>query len=184
MAINKSHKDVLKSVRKEVEFSFNDIAENPQQFSDWSDTGDRGIPFEFFDNEIIQLPKRENIRVWGRTEIISKKPYKMLYTSIKSDRQGYIEVPLSIFRRIPALKEEIELLKQDNVLGAPLLSKMPDIKRLETLSQLADDKPIRIREVVLHRNGWDSENNKPIRDDASKPENERWHIVCHRFNLV
>lgn len=184
MAINKSHGDVISNIRKEVEFSFKDLAENAQQFSDWSDTGDRGIPFEFFDNEIICLPKHDDIRVWGRTEIISKKPYKMLYTSIESDRQGFVEVPLSIFRRIPALKEEIELLKQDNVLGAPLLSKMPDIKRLELLSQLAGENPIVVREVLLHRNGWDSDNNKPIRDDASKPENERWHIVCHRFNLA
>ena len=178
----KSFEELYKSVNSEVTMTFKDLSEKADQFTDWANCGDKGIPFEFFDMERFMLPKKDKIKIWGREEEINKKKYKMLYTGIKSDRQGFIEVPISIFRRIPALKDEQELLKTDNEVGAPLLNKMPDIKRIELLVSLVGESEVEVREIILHQN--DFVDGKVVRDSADKDEKDRRKIVCHKFNLV
>lgn len=177
-----SFEDLYKNVESSVIMTFKDLSEKADQFADWSNCGDKGLPFEFFDGEHFTLPKKDKIKIWGREEEINKKKYKMLYTAIKSDRQGFIEVPISIFRRMPALKEEQDLLKTGNDIGAPLLNRMSDIKRLELLVSLVGDGTVEVREVILHQN--DFVDGKLVRDSADKDEKDRRKIVCHRFNLA
>lgn len=177
----KNINEVVKESSKEVIFDFSQVESQPEAFTEWLDCGDKGVPFEFFDGEIITLPKFEQIKIWGRREKIGKKTYPVLYTAIMSNRQGATEMPLSILRRLPALREELQQLMENNAFGAPLLSKMSDIKRLAKLSKLAGTNPILVTEVVLHRNGFD-DNGKVVKDDPSKPESERTLVVCHRFN--
>lgn len=172
--------EVVKEASKEVEFDFKKVGENPAEYTEWLEAGEKGIPFEFFDGEIIMLPPFDEIHIWGRHEKIGNKTYPILYTAIESDKQGAIEMPLSILRRMPALKEEVAILMEKNVLGAPLLTKMSDIKRLAKLSQMAGTNPIVVTDCLLHRNGFD--NGKVIKDSASKPEAERTTVLCHKFN--
>ena len=162
--------------------TFKDLSEKSDQFADWANCGDKGLPFEFYDGEHFTLPKKDKIKIWGREEEINKKKYKRLYTAIKSDRQGFIEVPISIFRRMPALKEEQDNLKEGNKIGAPLLNCMSDVKRLELLVSLVGDGTVEVREVILHQN--DFVDGKLVRDSTDKEEKDRRKIVCHRFNLV
>jgi|GEM_PF-4835900 hypothetical protein len=179
----KNIEEVVKEASKDVIFDFKQVGEKPEEFSEWLECGEKGIPFEFFDGEIITLPPFDKIRIWGRREKIGKKTFPILYTAIESDRQGAIEMPLSILRRMPALKDEISKLMEGNVLGAPLLSKMSDIKRLAKLSQLAGEGMIRVTDAPFHTNDFD-QNGKVIRDSAEKPESERRPLMCHRFNLA
>lgn len=180
----KNVESVVENSRHEVIFTLEELKNNPELMEEWSDVGDKGIPFAWYNNEIFELPKPEEIRVWGRTVKINKKSYKMLFTVVISDHQGAVEVPISIFRRIPALPEEIEILKTENSIGAPLLNQMPDLKRFETLVSLVGNQMVQVTSVTLHRNGWDSDNNKPILDSADKEEKDRHQLVCYRYNVV
>lgn len=177
----KNVEEVINEASKEVIFDFKQVGETPDQFTEWLECGEKGVPFEFFDGEIIMLPPFEKIRIWGRHEKIGKKTFPILYTAIESDRQGAVEMPLSILRRIPALKDEIAKLMNGNAFGAPLLSKMSDIKRLAKLSQLAGTNPIVVTDAPFHTNDFDDKG-KVIRDSAEKPETERRPLMCHRFN--
>lgn len=177
----KNIEEVISEASKEVMFDFKQVGEKPEEFSEWLECGEKGIPFEFFDGEIVMLPPFEKIRMWGRREKIGKKTFPILYTAVDSDRQGAVEMPLSILRRMPALKDEIAKLMEGNAFGAPLLSKMSDIKRLAKLSQLAGTNPIRVTDAPFHTNDFDA-NGKVIRDSADKKESERRPLMCHRFN--
>lgn len=177
----KNVEEVINEASKEVIFDFKKVGEKPEEFSEWLECGEKGVPFEFFDQEVIMLPKFEDIKIWGRREKIGKKTYPILYTAIDSDRQGAVEMPLSILRRIPALKDEQSKLMENNLWGAPLLTKMSDIKRLAKLSQLAGTSPIRVTDAPFHTNDFDT-NGKVIRDSADKKESERRPLMCHRFN--
>lgn len=182
MARNAS--ELTNNVRHEVMFTLNELMSNPELAAEWAEVGDKGAPFAWFEGEQFTLPAEEDIRIWGRTQKINKKPYKILYTCLLSDRQGAVEVPISIFRRIPALPQEIEILKKDNAIGAPLLSQMPDLKRFETLVLLAIGKTVIVNSVKLHKNGWDVDNNKPILDSEELEEKDRHPLVCYRYNVV
>ena len=177
----KNIEEVISEASKEVLFDFKTVGENPDKFSEWLECGEKGIPFDFFDGEIIALPPFEQIKMWGRKEKIGKKVYPILYTAIESDRQGATEMPLSILRRMPALKDEVAKLMENNAWGAPLLTKMSDIKRLSKLSQLAGTNYIVVTDAPFHTNDFDS-NGKVIRDSADKKESERRPLMCHRFN--
>jgi hypothetical protein len=180
----KSINEVINNVRHDVIFTLNELKENPELAAEWSEVGDKGIPFAWYNNELFELPKPEEIRVWGREVKINKKSYKMLFTCLISDHQGAVEVPISIFRRIPALPEEIAVLKEGNEIGMPLLNQMPDLKRFELLVSLVGNQTVQVTSVTLHRNGWDADNNKPILDSADKEEKDRHQLVCYRYNLV
>lgn len=177
----KNMEEVIKEASKDIEFNFQNVQDKPEAFAEWLECGEKGVPFEFFNEEIIMLPKFEDIKIWGRREKIGKKTYPILYTAIESARQGWVEMPLSILRRIPALKEEQDKLMKGNEWGAPLLTKMSDIKRLAKLSQLAGNNPIVVTDAPFHTNDFDT-NGKVIRDSAEKPESERRPLMCHRFN--
>lgn len=183
MAINK-FSDLYKTVNQSVIFTLDDVKQNPEQYADWLETGDKGAPFSFYHDEVFSLPSLKDLKIWGREEKIGKKRYPMLYTAICSDKQGFCEVPISVFRRLPWLASEIEVLKKGNAIGAPLLSRMPDLKRIELLIQLAGNNKIRVSEVKLHKAGWDDANNKPIPDSEDMDEKDRLPIYCYRFNLV
>lgn len=180
----KNVQDVLENVRTEVIFSLNDLKENPEAAAEWSDVGDKGVPFAWFDGEKFSLPPVEEIKVWGRTQKINKKPYKMLFTVVISDHQGAVEVPVAIFRRMPSLPEEIAVLKQQNTIGAPLLNQMPDLKRFEVLVNLVGTQAILVTSVALHKAGWDAEHNKPIPDNSALEEKDRHPLTCYRYNVV
>lgn len=180
----KNVQEVIDNARAEVVFTLQELKDNPELAAEWADTGDKGIPFSWYTNEKFSLPNPEDLKIWGRTQKINKKSYKMLYTALVSDKQGIVEVPISIFRRIPALPEEIEILKTDNEVGAPLLVQMPDLKRFEMLVAIVGASNVQVTPVRLHKNGWDSTNNKPILDDPEKEEKDRYTLVCYRYNLV
>lgn len=176
--------EFIDNTRFEISFNFADLLANPEAYSDWSEIGDKGVPFSFFNGEIINLPKRENVRIWGRTTKIGKKRFPMLYTAVNSNRRGWIEVPISIFRRVPSLKEEIEILSQDNEIGVSLIPQMPDVKRIDILSNIVDERKFTVTEIPLHKNGFDPDKNKPILDDPKAKEEDRVSLVCYRFNFL
>lgn len=178
----KNYLEVEKEAGKEVSFTFADLEKTPDDFIEWLECGDKGVPFEFFDEETFTLPAFEKIKIWGRREKIGKKYYPVLYTAVNCSRQGYMEMPLSILRRLPALKEEIELLKKDNKLGVSLIGKQSDIKRLTKLAKAAGTNPIRVTAIVLHKN--DFIDGKVIKDDPSKEEKDRVQITCYKYNPV
>ena len=183
MAINK-FSDFYKTVNQSVIFTLDDVKQNPEQYADWLETGDKGAPFAFYQDETFCLPPIKEMKIWGREEKIGKKRYPMLFTAIRSDRQGFCEVPISIFRRVPYLASEVEVLKKGNAIGAPLIPRMPDLKRIELLVQLVGTKKIRVSEVKLHKAGWDEKANKPIPDSEDKDEKDRFPLMCYRFNLA
>lgn len=183
MAINK-FSDFYKTVNQSVIFTLDDVKQNPEQYADWLETGDKGAPFAFSNNDTFTLPPIQEMKIWGREEKIGKKRYPMLFTVIHSDKDGFCEVPISIFRRIPYLPSEIEVLKKGNAIGAPLIPRMPDLKRIELLATLVGTKKVRVTEVKLHRAGWDEAANKPIPDSEDKDEKDRLPLVCYRFNLA
>lgn len=178
----KSRKEVVDTASKEVIFDFSQVESNPDDFTEWLNAGDKGVPFEFFDDEVIELPPFKEIKIWGRHETVGKKQYALLYTAIKCSRQGWQEVPVSIFRRMPSLSEEIASLKEKNQFGAPLIVKMSDVKRLALLSKMAGTEKILVTSIDLHRNDFDSQTGKVIKDDASKDEKDRRSIHCYKFN--
>ena len=178
----KTRKEVVESASKEVMFDFATVEASPNDFAEWLAVGDKGIPFEFFDDEVIELPPFKDIKIWGRHKPIGKKKYAFLYTAVKCSRQGWQEVPISVFRRMPSLPEEIASLKENNQYGAPLLNEMNDIKRLTMLSKLAGTDKILVTGVDLHRNDFDPNTNKPIKDDPSKEEKDRKPLHCYKFN--
>jgi hypothetical protein len=176
--------EFIDNIRFEVSFNFAELLANPEAYSDWSEVGDKGVPFSFFNGEIINLPKKNDVRIWGRTTRIGKKHFPMLYTAVHSNRRGWIEVPISIFRRVPSLKEEIEVLSQDNEIGISLIPQMPDIKRIEILSNIVGERKFTVTEVPLHKNGFDPDKNKPILDDPKAEEKDRVSLICYRFNFL
>ena len=52
----KNIEEVVKEASKDVIFDFKQVGEKPEEFSEWLECGEKGIPFEFFDGEIITLP--------------------------------------------------------------------------------------------------------------------------------
>ena len=173
----------LEEVRSSVMFTIADYQAHPENYSDWSEAGDKGIAFSFYNGETFTLPEASKIRIWGREEKIGKKKYPILYTALKCSIQGWMEVPISIFRRIPSLKEELALLKVDNGIGVQLIPRMPDIKRMEKLISIVGDKSVVVNECLLHKDDFDQDKNKPIKDDASLEEKDRVPLMCYKFNF-
>lgn len=178
----KTRKEVIESASKEVMFDFETIEANPNDFTEWLSVGDKGAPFEFLEDEVIELPPFKDIKLWGRHKSIGKKKYAFLYTAIKCSRQGWQEVPISIFRRMPSLQQEVALLKENNQYGAPLINEMNDVKRLAMLSKLAKTDKILVTGIDLHRNDFDPNTGKVIKDDPAKEEKDRKPLHCYKFN--
>lgn len=167
-----------------VKFFVEEYEKDSKKFSEWLNVGDKGIPFAFFNEEKLWFPAKKKVSIFGRMEEIQKKTYPILYITAFSDRRGsgLVDIPLHVFRTSPYLPEEIEILSENN-LAAPLIQKMPDLKRALMLIDIVGTTPFyAVRFNGLHRNGWDSTNNKIIYDRADMEESKRIPLGnCYKF---
>ena len=104
---------------------------------------------------------------------LNGKKYPMLSVLADSSIRGKdLEIPLSIFRRVPALVEDRTLLVKDHPLNEKLLrASLGDLKRLEELSgkKLSVDTPMYLAKV-----SFKNVNGKNVRVDVKAlPEEQR-----------
>ena len=112
--------------------------ENPNAETEWDDLfaiGEgKGIPFEFKEGEMITFRPYEENDLIVRISKLNGKEYKLLSVIAESNIRGEVEVPLSIFRRIPALEEDRQRLVRDYSLTENLLqNNLSDLGRLSIL---------------------------------------------------
>lgn len=96
----------------------------------------KGLPFEFVDGEVITFDKFEDCVIVVRHSEFQGKIYSMLSVIADSNKRGKdLEVPMAIFRRVPALQEEYDWLVNDSPLNERLTrSTLSDLNRLFTLA--------------------------------------------------
>ena len=95
----------------------------------------KGIAFAFKANEHVTFPKFEEMIFVKRTTTFHGKEYALLYVYGSSDFRGDVEVPLSIFRRVPGLEEDQAAFFKDSPLTEQLAqSQLGDLGRARILS--------------------------------------------------
>jgi len=143
----------------------------------------KGIPFEFKENETISFDKFEDLPLIVRVVKIGSKEYKVLSTEGNSNLRGDIEVPLAIFRRTPALQEDVEKLVNKYPLSETLLTNsMGDITRMQLLSS----KKILIEHVLyLPKITFVSVNGKVEKEDTTQiPPEKRKTMRFYQVKFV
>lgn len=144
----------------------------------------KGLAFEFITGEIITFDKFEDSVIAVRYSELNGKKYPMLSVVADSSIRGKdLEIPLSIFRRVPALEEDRATLVKDCPLNEKLMrSSLSDLKRLEELAgkKLSVDKALRLAKVTFK-----VVNGKNVRVDvASLPEEERQLMSFYQVHTL
>ena len=111
----------------------------------------RGIPFSFIEGEILTMP--EIMKYTVRTYTLRGETRKSLQFLALSNLRDVIEVPVSIFCRVPSLESErAQLFVEENALGKKLAEQMPDIRRADVLC--AKKTVTVFKRVPLHQDSW------------------------------
>ena len=148
-------------------------AKGSSEFDDLFAIGEgKGVPFEFKVKEEIQFSKFEEAPIIVRISKLNGKEYKLLSTIATSNLRGEIEVPMSIFRRVPALPEDLQKLIEGHPLTEELLqNNLGDFARFQMVS---GHKILVTNALKLTKITFKTVNGKAERVDASKiPVEER-----------
>ena len=148
-------------------------ANGSSEFDDLFAIGEgKGIPFEFKENEEIVFSKFEQAPIIVRISKLNGKEYKLLSTIAASNLRGDIEIPMSIFRRVPAFPEDLQKLIEGHTLTEELLqNNIGDFTRLQTVS---GHKVCVIKALKLTKVTFKTVGGKVERVDVSKlPAEER-----------
>lgn len=95
----------------------------------------KGVPFEFKESEEITFDKIEELLLVVRVSRLNGKDYKMLSILGMSNLRGQVEVPVSIFRRVPALAKDRDLLVENFPLTEKFLqNNLSDFARVLSLA--------------------------------------------------
>jgi hypothetical protein len=166
-----------------IKFYLDAFLKDPKAFSEWTMVGNKGANFSFFTDEEIWFPKKESVAVFGKNELIGKKEYPLLYVSAFSARRGngVVDIPISIFRRVPYLPAELEFLAKDNLFGSSL-TKMPDLQRILMILDIIGQRHFYACPTIgLHQNGWNDTANKPIYDSDQMEEKDRVPLKAWKY---
>lgn len=133
----------------------------------------KGIAFEFVTGEVITFDSFEDSVIVVRYTELNGKKYAMLSVVADSSVRGKdLEIPISIFRRVPALVEDRATVVKDHSLNEKLMrSSLSDLKRLEELAgkKLSVDNALYLAKV-----SFKNVNGRNVRVDVkSLPEEER-----------
>lgn len=114
--------------RSEVSFTSKSFrgsmtAEDLAKRTDLSQTGmGKGLRTSFAEEEVIFFPAKEEaqFRVDTFTDKNTKKKTPTISLWVITDRQGWVCLPLAIFRHTPSKEEELVLFREDNEFGCQL----------------------------------------------------------------
>lgn len=143
----------------------------------------KGIAFEFASGEIITFDKFEESAIIVRNAELNGKTYPILSVIADSSIRGNdLEIPLSIFRRVPALMEDrIRLVAEHPLTEKLLRNSMGDLMRLRELSghRVSIDSA-----MSLAKTTFKIVNGKNTRVDvAALPENERQTMTFYQVSF-
>lgn len=95
----------------------------------------KGIPFAFKDNETVTFPPFEEMIFVKRMTEFHGKEYALLYVYGVSDLRNDVEVPLSIFRRVPGIEaDRIAFFSKSALTEQLAQSQLGDLGRARILS--------------------------------------------------
>lgn len=147
----------------------------------------KGLPFEFLDGEEITFDKFEECVIVVRHSELDGKKYPMLSVVADSNKRGKdLEIPLSIFRRVPILPEEREWLLKESPLNEKMIrNSLGDLARL----MLVAGAKLVINEMKkCAKQAFETVNGKrvPVQLDtilALEPE-KRKSFWCYRISVA
>ena len=147
----------------------------------------KGLPFEFVPGEVITFDKFEECVIVVRHSELNDKIYSMLSVICDSDKRGNdLEVPLSIFRRVPELAEDRSWLIEESPLNEKMLRQnMSDLANLAMLAggKLSIDSSKRVAKAAFR-----TENGKIVRlkekDILALPVEDRKMFTCYKVHLI
>lgn len=143
----------------------------------------KGLPFEFKEGEIVEFPKFEECDLIVRISKLNGKEYKLLSTIATSNMRGEIEVPISIFRRTPAIEADRKRLVEGSALTEQLLqNNLSDIARLQIVSSksLIVSAALRMAKVMFKLVSGRTERV----DVESLPETERKSMLFYQVKFA
>ena len=138
----------------------------------------KGIPFSFKEGEVITFPAFEEMGFVKRTVTFKEKDYAVLSVLAESNFRKDIEVPLSIFRRLPAFDEDRKVLFDKAPLTEELLqSQLGDLGRAKLL---AGTKVKIAKEYRFLRQTFSSTPQGFVRDGEETIKAKGEYVVCYK----
>ena len=147
----------------------------------------KGLPFEFLDGEVITFDKFDQCVIVVRHSELNGKTYSMLSVVADSDKRGKdLEIPLSIFRRVPELSEERAWLVEASPLNERMLRQ--NLSDLSRLLMLAGNKLSIDSSRKVARADFRTENGKTVRlkekDILALPVEDRKKFTCYKIHML
>jgi len=146
----------------------------------------KGLPFEFLDGETITIDPFDQCVIVVRHSELNGKVYSMLSVIVDSDMRGEdLEVPLSIFRRVPELAEDRAWLVEDSPINEKMLRQ--NLSDLSRLLLIAGHKLSVNASKRVARADFRTENGKTVRlkekDILALAEEDRKKFWCYKLCL-
>lgn len=165
-----------------LEEFFAGATDDSKEFADCGISG--GISFSFRDGEVLSLvPEGEQTVMGHYFTMRNGKVGRTISAFFQTERdKDPIEIPISIFRRVPDCREEQdEILKGND--AAKILGRMFDSTRIKLLYEIFGTSKFRVVECKMHRNYYTNDG-KFVQDSQTLPEEERRGWTCYKFVKV
>lgn len=173
----------LNSSKGEWVFTGADLAkeENQAFLDDISSLGEgKGIPFTFKKGEVCTVPSWDDVIIVKRIVTFHKEEYPVLSMYVESNFRGNIEIPLSIFRRVPAFESDQKLLFEKFPLSEQLASsQLGDLGRIKVL---VGTKFTVAGELKLLRQTFTQTPQGYVRDDEETVRTKNLLITCYQVS--
>lgn len=138
----------------------------------------KGIPFTFKKGEVCTVPSWDDVIIIKRIVSFHNQEYPVLSMYVESNFRGDIEVPLSIFRRVPAFESDQKLLFEKFPLSEQLASsQLGDLGRIKVL---VGTKFTVAGELKLLRQTFTQTPQGYVRDDEETVRTKGLTVTCYQ----